>query len=426
MCVNLFLNNPNRFSPAFVVGDIIYCRGMRIQKYRDFPQLVGNFEKNNILIFRKKRQVILDIGADNAPFSGKDAVALHDEDWSIHCYTNDQVTLRDVDSKLSAVVIRLSNWAHVFFQEQSLADQHFPHTNFLSIYHHFHLFQQKVDYNQIQPQHAGVQPAMSIGGHCGAETLKADIIGLVISAVPGASGRPSRIILWDGTGHGYVPDVDNNTHLGEIHSALNETLGDETWDNLVRRMQVTTSIQSPASASPTTMNQRDASPVPECFQGTLLIIESKDFGEQSVLSDFLARFTPGKWIRIRSLTIVNTRTEFQRPVGEVRVDAHISVLQPYFRDVQNLVHVYAQRLEQFVQPFEVAFQQQEEQRALQRQQAIAASNAASSAKQQKVTTSLLPRANEHGHHFTAFVSSEHIVSYVHHMPRFLPDTNRFT
>lgn len=386
------MNDSKQFIPAYTIGDVIFCRNLRLQRYRDFPQLVGNYEKSTILTFRNKSQTIMELGTNSQQTNLQEQISLRKEDWDFKSYTNIRATVKDVDSDLSAAVIRLSNWAHEFFRSHTMSDAAtFPHSNLHTLLHHHNIFQRKTDaYSLMFPPNFQSIPAPMIGGTAGADLAKVDVVGLVVSNIKGTDNSPTRILLWDGTGNGYYPTIPGAArHISIIDRALLQSAPDatEVWKSFEQRSKS-------LSTSSTTASEIQAS-IPwdkEMFLGNFLVVESRDMPQQNIQQEFLTNFQPGRWIRLRNITVDNTRTDFGVPVAEVRTDAHVSFLQPYFRDVRTLVGNYFSRVNQHLT---ILIKQEEDRRKLEehhQQQQIQRATQQRAQQQQ-----LIQHRSEHGH-----------------------------
>lgn len=383
------MDDPNRFHPAYIIGDVIMCQRVRLQRYKEFPQLVGNFEKSTLIVFRNKKQEALPLGLGSQEETDNRRGLLQNEDWELLNYTIKPATLTDVDSNLSIAVIHLSNWAFDFFKSHSMANiSSFPHCNIHSMLYHYSIFHNKQDaYRQVFPPNIQSRPAPTLNGAIGPELSKIDVIGLVVSNTKGTEATPTRILLWDGTGNGYYPCIPGAArHVATIDRAMQSAAdAAEIWHQFVQRGKLlnpqsdTSALQSPnafASASASSQQPWDK----DLFLGSFFVIESHDPPGQSLHREFLTNFQPGKWIRLRSITVSNKRTDFDVPVGEVRADSHVSFLQSFFRDVCTVIGDYFVRIHQHlsIQEYQKIQEQQQQLAELDRQP-VAANTAATSA-----------------------------------------------
>jgi hypothetical protein len=386
--VNLFLNDSNNFHPAYVIGDIIMCQNLRLQRFKDFPQLVGNFEKSTVIVFRNKKHTILSLGLESQ--EDRRRGLLRPEDWELLNYTIKTGALSDVDSLLSAAIIHLSNWAYDFFKSQSMADvSTFPHYNIHSMLHHYNIFHNKDDtYRQVFPPNIQSLPAPTLAGVIGPELSKLDVVGLVVSNTKGTENTPTRILLWDGTGNGFYPSIPGAArHVAAIERAL-QSVADaaEIWRQFVQRgialnpQSATPALQSPTASTTASTTSSQQPWNRDLFLGSFFVIESYDLPGQSLHREFLTNFQPGKWIRLRNISVSNRRTDFDVPVGEVRADAHVSFLQPFFRDVRTLIGDYFVRIHQHLSIREHQKRKEQEQRlAEQTRPQVAASTTSTTA-----------------------------------------------
>lgn len=298
---------------------------------------------------------------------------LHKDDWEVKSYTSTTADVDNVDSLLCAAIIRLSNWAHEFFKSSSMADHvSFPHANIHTLHYHYHLYHHSAEttYKQAYPPHIQSAPSSSIGGAIGAEMTKVDVIGLVVSNIKGTESTPTRLLLWDGTGNGYFPAIPGAArHIATIDRALQSAADSaEVWHQFVER---STRLKAAAESSDvaTEASTSTVSDVPwdrELHLGGYLVLESHDLPDQMTHNQFLTHFQPGRWIRLRNLTVVNARSDFGAPVGEVRVDAHVSFLSPYFRDVRTIMGDYFVRIHQHITIMEHQQKLKEERKRQQR------------------------------------------------------------
>lgn len=338
ICVNLFFNDLSKYNPIARIGDIIFCEQLKLQRYQDFPQLVGSFEKGCICIFHLKHDYKLGL-CDRSSWAAipgkgnKPTHILNPEQWSLHVYTNGPSEIAKVPSMLAKSIFQLTNWAESFFQQQSLADDKFIHASLQSLFTSYHTFKGRLEeYNSVIPH--SKMPLQTTIGSPGQDILKVDFVGLVLHRIDNADpNAPLQLVLWDGTTHGMTNLAPfGEDSMSQVHASLSSVL----------QYLPATPNQAALVERWSTMH---ASLPPNHIIGQSLTLVAAD----PSLNVYLQRYTAGSWVRIRNLSVHHS-LQPNRPVGQIRQDTHIGSLDPHYQDVTLLFQHYADRLEAFVPP----------------------------------------------------------------------------
>ncbi len=321
-------------------GDMIRLNKMKVNKYNDYPQLVGNPDKCSMVVFRHNRNFVTglpepveDVEERPKQFGTKTftepgsrlalkhkvAFASADQWKFIAYFPNFKFSSKDVE-----ILGLFCAWAEGLFSHMSLADTNLPHSSLHHVLSHLHGRLHSATYAAMEP---AVNPIFSNARAAPLATQRCDVVCMVVGCPEAAESSsssavtPASLLLWDGSTAGMLSLSGAPLHQTErIHSSLSAATEFSRCSTAPDFAAAKGRIaDEPPQSSSTTQ-----------YLGSALQVRAFD----ASLNGFLAKFRPGMWVRVRNLHLDGgplTSGGDNSVFATIHSDTHVCLLYPYFR-----------------------------------------------------------------------------------------------
>jgi hypothetical protein len=370
---NYFFHNLSEFPKDIRVGDILLGYHVNVQSYRDFPQFSANYEKSKIYII-KFEQDYYNSGLIDVQMN-PEQVAESSLTWHFQKMGRDAKELSSFSSNLLNGIYYMKCFAQNLLYNHTVADFAIPLRPIHDVYTALYDSNQKLnEYRAMVPKAKDNDLIRTEG-----PLVRVDLVALVMDVKEGNETNPTQLILWDGTAHGITSlqpmsgrtvEAESSDSESEVNSVevkkkkmklpeaqcklIHHTIQAGLLYYKLKHVQPTapfhpsaTSTQQTASSQTLPSPDSDVLSIetvldafrsslstavsnfdqrPTDYLGMPIVLEGADNSH----NHYLARFTPGTWVRIRNMYLIDLAGKYDQLKGFYRYDTVISAMEIYF------------------------------------------------------------------------------------------------